>query len=241
MASPPDRFEPYDDRSQPGMRVEGYKETLVRVPDMPAWRRPTTLSELTGPLNLAHKLAVDLDDLSRSPDGTAAIGQRIYVTGRLLDEDGMPVRHSIIEVWHANAAGRYIHRMDENSPFPVDPNFIGSGRCVTDAEGRYAYLSVKPGAYPVPDHPERWWRPPHIHLSVFGEGFMSRLVTQMFFPGEPLNALDRILNSVPDEKGRERMVCRTIPMMELPRADVLGYHHDLVVRGHRATPMENRA
>lgn len=241
MASFPDRFSPYDDRTQPRMRVDGYKETLVRVPDNPPWRRPVTLSELTGPLNLAQKLAVDLDDLSISPAGNVAIGQRIYVTGRLLDEDGMPVRHSIIEVWHANAAGRYAHRMDDNSPFPLDPNFGGSGRCVTDAEGRYTYLSVKPGAYPVPEHPERWWRPPHIHLSIFGEGFMSRLVTQMFFPGEPLNGQDRILNSVPDEKGRARMVCRTIPMMELPRADVLGYNHDIVVRGHRATPMENRA
>lgn len=237
MDTPPNRFEPYDNRSQPRMNVAGYKETVVRVPGQTPYRRPVTLTEITGPLNLARKLDVDLDDLSRSRDGAAAIGQRIYVTGRLLDEDGMPVRNSIIEVWHANAAGRYIHRMDANSPFPVDPNFHGSGRCVTDQDGRYNYLSIKPGAYPVPDHPQRWWRPPHIHLSIFGEGFMSRLVTQMFFPGEPLNPLDLILNSVPDEKGRERMISRSIPMMELPRADVVGFSHDIVVRGHRATPM----
>ena len=236
-STPADRFEPYDERSQPALRIEGYKETFLRVPAQPFYRRPATLTEITGPLNLAQKLDAKLSDLSRNREGGRAIGQLIHVTGRLLDEDGMPVRNSIIEIWHANASGRYIHRMDAASPFPVDPNFFGSGRCVTDAAGRYAYLSVKPGAYPVPNHPERWWRPPHIHLSIFGEGFMSRLVTQMFFPGEPLNALDRILNSVPDPKGRERMLCKSIPMMDLPRPDVVGFSHDLVVRGHRATPM----
>lgn len=235
--SKPDRFEPYDERSQPSMHVEGYKETFVRVPKQPLHRRPATLTEITGPLNLACKLEANLSDLSRNKEGGRAIGQLILVTGRLLDEDGMPVRNSIIEVWHANSAGRYIHRMDAASPFPVDPNFFGSGRCVTDAAGRYTYLSVKPGAYPVPNHPERWWRPPHIHLSIFGDGFMSRLVTQMFFPGEPLNEFDRILNAVPDPKGRERMISKSIPMMDLPRADVVGFNHDLVVRGHRATPM----
>ena len=237
----PKYFAPYDEQSQPAMKVPAYKETLVRVPANPPYRRPVTLSEITGPLNLLRKLDADLDDLSRtrSADGVEgrAIGQLIYVTGRLLDEDAMPVRNSIIEVWHANSAGRYIHRMDANSPFPVDPNFSGSGRCLTDENGRYSYLSIKPGAYPVPNNPERWWRPPHIHLSVFGEGFMSRLVTQMFFPGDPLNPLDRILNSVPDEKGRERMVSKAIPMMDLPRTDVVGYSHDIVVRGQRATPM----
>ena len=237
MTSPANRFEPYDDRSQPARKVEGYKETFVRVPNQAPYARPATLSDITGPLNLAQKLDANLSDMSRTKEGGRALGQLIYVTGRLLDEDGMPVRGSIIEVWHANAAGRYIHRMDANSPFPADPNFFGSGRCLTDDAGRYAYLSVKPGAYPVPDHPQRWWRPPHIHLSIFGEGFMSRLVTQMFFPGDPLNELDRILTSVPDPKGRARMVSKSIPMMDLPRADVVGYSHDLVVRGHRATPM----
>jgi len=236
-SSPANRFEPYDERSQPARKVDGYKETFVRVPNQPAYKRPATLSDITGPMNLAQKLDANLSDLSRTKEGGRALGQLIYVTGRLLDEDGMPVRDSIIEVWHANAAGRYIHRMDANSPFPVDPNFFGSGRCVTDHDGRYSYLSVKPGAYPVPNHPQRWWRPPHIHLSIFGAGFMSRLVTQMFFPGDPLNELDRILNSVPDPKGRERMVSKPVPMMDLPRADVVGYSHDLVVRGHRATPM----
>ena len=231
------RFAPYDDRTQPTMQVEGYKETLLRVPKQPPYKRPVTLSEITGPLNLAQKLDADLSDLSRTKEGGRALGQLIWVTGRLLDEDGAPVRGSIVEVWHANSAGRYIHKMDANSPFPEDPNFSGSGRCVTDHEGRYQYLSIKPGAYPVPNHPERWWRPAHIHLSVFGEGFMSRLVTQMFFPEDHLNAQDRILSSVPDPKGRERMIAKAVPMLELPRADVVGFNHDIVVRGHRATPM----
>lgn len=230
------RFTPYDDRTQPAMQVEGYKETLVRVPRQRPYKRPVTLSEITGPLNLGKKLEANLSDLSRTRQGGRALGQLILVTGRLQDEDAQPVRGSIIEVWHANAAGRYIHKMDANSPFPEDPNFVGSGRCLTDSEGRYAYLSIKPGAYPVPHHPDRWWRPSHIHLSVFGEGFMSRLVTQMFFPEDHLNAQDRILNSVPDFKGRARMIAKAVPMLDLPRADVLGFCHDIVVRGHRATP-----
>ena len=237
MSTLPNRFTPYDDRTQPSFAVDGYKETLVRVPKQPFYKRPVTLSEITGPLNLARKLDADLSDQSRTKSGDRALGQLILVTGRLLDEDGSPVCNSIIEVWHANAAGRYIHKMDANSPFPEDLNFFGSGRCLTDHAGRYKYLSIKPGAYPVPNHPERWWRPPHIHLSIFGEGFMSRLVTQMFFPGDPLNTQDRILNSVPDPKGRERMISKQVPMMTLPRADVLGFDHDIVIRGHRATPM----
>jgi len=243
--NPPDHYLPYEEFSQASARIDGYKETFLRTPNAAPWKRPATLSDITGPsTQLARKLKAGpgsgafAGDLSRAePGGAPAQGQLIWVTGRLLDEDGQPVRDSIIEVWHANAAGRYNHRMDAQSPFPLDPNFSGSGRCVTDHEGRYSFLSIKPGAYPVPNHPQRWWRPPHIHLGIFGPGFMSRLVTQMYFPGEPLNPLDLILNSVPDPKGRERLVSHAIPMLELSRADVLGYRHDLVVRGHRATPM----
>jgi protocatechuate 3,4-dioxygenase beta subunit len=234
----PDRFEPYDDASQPAMRIDGYKESQLRTPRQPPWQRPATLTEITGPLQLAKKLAVGMNDLSRlKSDAPRAMGQLIYVTGRLLDEDAMPVRGALVEVWQANAAGRYVHTADSRNPAPQDANFYGSGRCVTDHEGRYAFLSVKPGAYPVPDHPARWWRPPHIHFSILGAGFMSRLVTQMYFPGEPLNAIDLLLNAVPDAKGRERLLAKWIPMAQLERADVVGFEHDLVVRGHRATPM----
>ncbi len=134
MSTLPNRFAPYDDRTQPAFAVEGYKETLVRVPKQPFYKRPVTLSEITGPLNLTRKLDADLSDLSRTKSGGRALGQLILVTGRLLDEDGSPVRDSIIEVWHANAAGRYIHKMDANSPFPEDPNFFGSGRCLESFE-----------------------------------------------------------------------------------------------------------
>ncbi len=236
--STPDRYEPYDEPSQPVMRVDGYRESQLRTPSRPLYKRPATLTEITGPLNLAKKLKVGMNDLSRTKQGAPrAMGQLIWITGRLLDEDAMPVRGSVLEVWQANAAGRYVHKADSGNPAPQDPNFFGSGRCATDHEGRYAFLSVKPGAYPVPNHPTRWWRPPHIHFSILGEGFMSRLVTQMYFPGEPLNGIDLLLNAVPDEKGRERLVARWTPMMQLERADVVGFEHDIVVRGHRATPM----
>ena len=224
------------ERYQPAIRIRGYPETFSRTPDRPLARPPLTLSEMTGPLRLERKLPVGARDLSRpNPDAPRAMGQLIWVSGHLLDEDGRPLRGAMIEIWHANAAGRYRHRMDERSPAPLDPNFVGSGRCVTGEDGRYAFLTVKPGAYAVP-RSGLWWRPPHIHFSIFGDGFLSRLVTQMFFPGEPLNPLDRILNSIPDPKGRARMVSSLLPMKRVPRPDAVGYLHDLVVRGERATP-----
>ena len=240
MASPSDvsnGFDLYDDRSQPNMLIEGYRQTWLRVPTQPPYRRPLTRTEISGPLKLARKLEVGNNDLSRVRDGAPrAVGQLIYVAGRLLDEDGRPVRKALIEIWQANAAGRYLHTADAGNPAPIDPNFIGTARILTDEEGRYQFLTIKPGAYPTPDHPARWWRPPHIHLSVFGEGFMSRLVTQMYFPGEPLNEEDLLLNSVPDPKGRERLIAKLIPMLEMPTPHAIGYGHDLVVRGHRQTP-----
>ena len=236
---PPDRFNPYGEATQPAPLVLGYKETLTRNPGRPLIARPATLSEITGPTRLARKLPTGLSDLSRrSADAPRAMGQLILVRGRLLDEDGLPVRGSVIELWHANAAGRYLHPMDAQSPAPLDENFTGSGRMLTDHEGRYEFITIKPGAYPVPNHPQRWWRPPHIHISVFGEGFMSRLVTQMFFPGDPLNEIDLILNAVPDPRGRARMVASQVPMMAMPNAHMVGFEHDIVVRGQRSTPFE---
>lgn len=237
MSDQPNAFDPYDDRTQPAMNVEHYAETWVRTPRQPLFRRPVTLTEITGPTRLARKLQPGDNDLAQAyPDRPRALGQLITVGGRLQDEDGRPVRNAVIELWHANSAGRYIHPMDAKSPNPLDPNFIGSGRVATDDDGRYSFTTIKPGAYPYPDHPTRWWRPPHIHMSIFGDGFMSRLVTQMFFPGDPLNEVDLILNSVPDAKARSRMIARQIPMNEMPVRNIIGFEHDLVVRGHRQTP-----
>ena len=233
------RYDPLVESTQPDWRIETYRETKTRVPLQPLVKRPLTLTELTGPLKLARKLKVDDRDLSRAgPGGARALGQLIMVSGRLLDEDDSPVRGAVIELWHANSAGRYIHPMDAQSPAPIDPNFVGAGRMLTDADGKFEFLTIKPGAYPVPEHPQRLWRPPHIHLSVFGDGFMSRLVTQMYFPGDPLNAQDFILNSVPDADARERLVARQIPMMEMPMPNVIGFAHELVLRGRRQTPFE---
>ena len=235
----PNRFRPYDAATQPAPLVPGYRETLTRNPSQPLIARPATLTEITGPTHLARKLPTSTRDLSRkNAEGPRAMGQLILVRGRLTDEDGLPVRGSVIELWHANAAGRYSHPMDAQSPAPLDGNFLGSGRVLTDNDGYYEFVTVKPGAYPVPNHPERWWRPPHIHISVFGDGFMSRLVTQMFFPGDPLNEIDLILNAVPDAKGRARMVARQIAMLDMPVLHSLGYQHDIVVRGERQTPFE---
>ena len=233
------QFAPYDERMQPTPKIVGYQETQIRTPNQPLLKRPATLSEITGPLDLASKLAVGTNDLSRAkPDGPRALGQLILVTGRLLDEDARPVCGAVVELWHANSSGRYIHPADAENPAPIDPNFIGSGRMLSDAEGCFQFLTIKPGAYPVPNHPDRWWRPAHIHLSLFGDGFASRLVTQVYFPGDPLLETDLIFNSVPDAKGRARTIAQQIPLNEMTMTNVLGYTHDVVIRGSRQTPFE---
>jgi len=233
----PNHFQPYDNATQPAMTISGYRETYVRVPKNQLFKRPITLTEITGPTHLTQKLKPGNNNLAHPyPDKPRAMGQLIQVSGRVLDEDGMPVRGTVIELWHANASGRYIHPMDAKSPNPIDDNFIGSGRVLTDGNGRYEFLTIKPAAYAYPNHPERWWRPPHIHMSIFGDGFMSRLVTQMFFPGDPFNDIDLILQSVPDAKGRARMISRQVPMDAMPMLNVVGFEHDIVVRGQRQTP-----
>ena len=233
----PNIYEPYDEATQPAMTIANYRETETRVPKHQLFRRPLTLTEITGSTRLAAKLRPGDNNLAHPyPAQPRAMGQLIRVFGRLLDEDGQAVRGSVIELWHANSAGRYIHPMDANNPAPIDPNFLGSGRVATDGDGRYEFLTIKPAAYPYPNHPTRWWRPPHIHMSIFGDGFMSRLVTQMFFPGDPFNDIDLILNAVPDPRGRARMIARQVPMDEMPLPNMVGYEHDIVVRGHRRTP-----
>ena len=165
----------------------------------------------------------------------APLGERIIVTGRGLDEDGRPVPNTLLEIWQANAAGRYVHVNDQH-PAPLDPNFTGAGRTVTDAQGRYRFVTIKPGAYPWRNH-HNAWRPAHIHFSLFGPSFLSRLVTQMYFPGDPLFPFDPIFNSVRDERARARMISRFDLETTSPEW-ALGFIFDIVLRGGAATPME---
>jgi protocatechuate 3,4-dioxygenase beta subunit len=173
-------------------------------------------------------------DLTRQHRGEP-LGERIIITGRVTDSDGRPVRHTLVEVWQANAAGRYVDPADDH-PAPLDPNFTGAGRCLTDGEGRYRFVTVKPGAYPWRNH-ENAWRPAHVHFSLFGPSLASRLVTQMYFPGDPLLPMDPILGSIPNPKGRDLLVCRFDLETTAPEW-ALGYRWDIVLRGRNATPME---
>jgi protocatechuate 3,4-dioxygenase beta subunit len=175
------------------------------------------------------------NDLTRQHEGEP-LGERIIVTGRVLDGDGRPVRNALVEIWQCNAAGRYIHQADQH-PAPIDPNFTGAGRALTDDEGRYRFVTIKPGAYPWGNH-ENAWRPAHIHFSLFGNAFATRLVTQMYFPGDPLFEYDPIFQSVRDARARERMIARFDIDTTSPEW-ALGYQWDIVLRGREATPMED--
>ena len=225
-----------DTESHPPYLYPDYKSTRLRAPEKPLVISPHTLSEVTGPV-YGHGLIGELDnDLTRQHDGEP-LGERIIVTGRVLDGDGRPVRNSLIEVWQANAAGRYVHQGDRH-PAPLDPNFTGAGRCLTDSEGRYRFVTVKPGAYPWKNH-DNAWRPAHIHFSLFGPAFATRLVTQMYFPGDPLFDQDPIFQSVRDPEARQRLVS-SFNLETTEPEWALGYRFDIVLRGRDATPMENQ-
>jgi len=226
-------FRPWPEGVEPAVPIEGYPNTFTHTPSAPLIRRPLTRTERAGPRDLAAKLATDCENLAVLAPGRMAQGQLIHIAGRVLDEDGRGVPHAVVELWQANAGGRYRHPIDTRDA-PLDPDFIGNGRVLTDAEGRYAFFTIKPGAYPVPV-PSTWWRPPHVHFSVLGPASLSRLVTQMYFPGDPLNGYDRILQSVPDADARERLVGRMLPPAEVGLG-WLGYSHDIVLRGRAATP-----
>jgi protocatechuate 3,4-dioxygenase, beta subunit len=221
--------------SHPPYLYPDYKSTRLRAPEKPLVISPHTLSEVTGPV-YGHGRIGELDnDLTRQHEGEP-LGERIIVTGRVLDGDGRPVRNSLIEVWQANAAGRYVHQGDRH-PAPLDPNFTGAGRCLTDDEGRYRFVTVKPGAYPWKNH-DNAWRPAHIHFSLFGPAFATRLVTQMYFPGDPLFDHDPIFQSVRDPKARQRLVS-SFDLETTEPEWALGYRFDIVLRGRDATPMED--
>jgi protocatechuate 3,4-dioxygenase beta subunit len=211
-----------------------YRSTRLRAPKRPLVRLPLGFHDIPGPA-LGDVQVGELDyDLTRQHEGEP-LGERIIVSGRVLDSDGRPVSNTLVEVWQANAAGRYVDPGDQH-PAPLDPNFTGAGRCLTDAEGRYKFVSVKPGAYPWRNHFNAW-RPAHIHFSLFGPELGSRLVTQMYFPGDPLIPIDPVLQSIPDPKGRERLVSR-FDLETTVEEWALGYQWDIVLRGHAATPFE---
>ena len=218
----------------PPADAPGYRASELRHPKQPLVIIPQTLTELTGPA-FGHDAVGPLDhDLTRQ-HADAPLGQRIVVEGRVLDEGGRPVPHTLIEVWQANAAGRYAHKVDQWDA-PLDANFTGAGRALTDGEGRYRFVTVRPGAYPWRNH-HNAWRPAHIHFSLFGQAFLTRLVTQMYFPGDPLLPLDPIFTAIPEARARARLVAQFDLSLTEP-AFALGYRFDLVLRGRDQTPME---
>jgi protocatechuate 3,4-dioxygenase beta subunit len=228
-------FHPLDDSTQSNRRIPGYTNTLKRSPQQPAIRRYISVSETTGPA--FPPIRVDESDLAViAPGRPRALGQLITVSGRVLDEYNRPMPGVLMEIWNANCAGKYIHHNDP-TPTPVDPNFIGVGRAMTDNDGRYRIRTIKPGAYAVPDAAPNWWRPPHVHFSLFGADYTSRLVTQMFFPGEPLNDIDLILTAVPDESARQRLIAHFAPDLNTPDG-ALGFTHDFILRGPLKTPAD---
>jgi len=223
--------------SQPSYLHPAYKSTALRAPTRPLVPIAHSLAELTQPV-YGHDDIGPLDhDLTRNAARNGEpLGERMIITGRVLDEAGRPVRRTLVELWQANAAGRYVHKVDAHDA-PLDPNFLGAGRMLTDDEGRYRFLTVKPGAYPWGNHPNAW-RPNHLHFSLFGQYFASRLVTQMYFPGDPLLAHDPIYQSTPVGI-RERLVAGfSLDVTEPGYA--LGFTFDIVLRGPRETPMETR-
>jgi len=218
----------------PQLDWPAYKSTALRAPKRPLALVPELLTERSGPVFGDGRVGALDHDLTKHGDGEP-LGERIIVHGRVLERDGRPVPGTLIEIWQANAAGRYRHPHDGH-PAPLDPNFAGVGRCLTDGDGRFEFVTVKPGAYPWGNH-ENAWRPAHIHLSVFGRAFSQRLVTQMYFPGDPLFEFDPIYNSVRDPRGRAGMVStfdleRTIPEW------ALAYRFDIVLHGPEGTPFE---
>lgn len=226
----------YDPATQPPNASPDYGSTRLRAPSQPLLRIPHTLTETSAPRFSPARYPATTD-LSAYANGAGhAMGERIIVAGRVLDEDGRPVPHAMVEVWQANAAGRYNHEGDQHDA-PLDPNFRGNGRVFTDENGWYRYTTIKPGAYPWRNH-HNAWRPNHIHYSLFGAGFAQRLITQMYFPGDPLLPIDPIFNTVPDTAARDRLIAKfDLDVTEPEHA--LGYRFDVVLRGRDATPMED--
>lgn len=226
----------FDEEVQPPRLFPEYKSTVLRAPTKPLVLLKQGLSELTGPVFGDFEIG-DLDhDLTKnSKVNGEPLGERIVVHGTVFNENGQPIPHTLIEIWQANSSGRYVHKVDQHNA-PIDPNFLGAGRCMTDENGNYKFYTIKPGAYPWGNHFNAW-RPNHIHFSLFGANITNRLVTQMYFPGDPLLQHDPIFLGVPP-KGRDLLISK-FDLGVTEESFALGYRFDFVLRGHNATPFEN--
>jgi len=224
----------YQPGTQPSHNHPPYVSSAERHPKQPLIVIPHTLSEITGPQFTLDELRKSSADLTKHGQGEP-LGERIVVSGKVTDEDGRPVRRTLVEVWQANAAGRYLHKVDQHDA-PLDPNFRGCGHMLTDDDGHYRFVTIKPGAYPWRNH-NNAWRPQHIHFSLFGPAFATRIVTQMYFPGDPLLPFDPIYNCTADEEARKRLISSFDWETTIPEIS-LGYKFDIVLRGRDTTPIE---
>jgi len=221
--------------AHPPLNWPDYKSNRLRHPTRPLVPLPYASADLSAPVLGEDRIGTLDNDLTRQHEGEP-IGERIIVTGRLVDGDGKPIRRQLIEIWQANSCGRYIQKNDQH-PAPLDPNFTGWGRTLTDDDGAYRFVTIKPGAYPWRNH-HNAWRPAHIHFSLFGTAFTQRVITQMYFPGDPLFSGDPIFNSIPDQQARERLISEFDIDTTVPEW-ALAYKFDIVLGGKDATPTED--
>ena len=235
---PTEEFIQRDRRRQPPAFTPDYKTSVLRSPRLALWSLQNSLSEVTGPVFGREELGpLDHDMILNYAKSGEPIGERTIVHGRVLDENRRGVPHTLVEVWQANASGRYRHKNDTYVG-TIDPNFGGCGRMITDESGYYAFRTIKPGAYPFRNHVNSW-RPAHIHFSLMGSGWAQRLITQMYFEGDPLIPHDSILGTVPDPAAREGLVAKLDLNASIP-LDMVAYRFDIVLRGTRSTLFENK-
>ena len=232
----PSHYNPRDWTSHPNYFDDNYKSTHLRSPTKAPIKVEQTKSELAAPTFSAHLTHSQDNDLTKNgvANGQQPLGERIVVTGRVLDEKGQPQANTLIEIWQCNSSGRYVHAADQHDA-PLDPNLFGAGRCLTDKNGNYKFYTIKPGAYPWGNH-KNAWRPAHIHFSLFGPAFATRLITQSYFPGDPLLDLDPIFQSTP--KGARKLLVKAFDLESTEEGFALGYKFDFILRGSKATPME---